>query len=120
MISEEKLYVALGTKLRDLREGESGSRARFTQGELADLVGLKRTSITNIEKGNQTVSLHVLYRLCEALKADVAALLPKMTEVQTQDPSPESVEMKFGGQVHRLSPRAAEIVNTLVLRGGSK
>ncbi len=118
MISEEKLYAALGAKLRDLRESGSGSRVRFTQGELADLVGLKRTSVTNIEKGNQTVSLHVLYRLCEALKADVTTVLPRMTDVQLS--STENVEMQFGGTVHHLSPKAAEFLNTLVSGGGSK
>lgn len=118
VISEKKLYAALGAKLRDLRESGNGGRARFTQGELADLVGLKRTSITNIEKGNQTVSLHVLYRLCEVLKADVTAVLPKMTDVQLS--TTENVEMQFGGTVHHLSPKAAEFLSTLVSSGGSK
>lgn len=40
---------------------------RMTQAELAALVDLERTSITNIEKGAQKLSLHVLYKICDVL-----------------------------------------------------
>lgn len=48
----------------------------MTQEKLGALVGLSRTSITNIEKGRQHVSLHHLFALAKALKVSPEALLP--------------------------------------------
>jgi len=48
----------------------------LTQEALGKLVGLSRTSITNIEKGRQPVALHQLFALAEALRVQPAALLP--------------------------------------------
>lgn len=53
----------------------------MTQARLAELVGLERTSITNIEKGMQKVPLHVLYRICEALRVSPADMLPPSSEL---------------------------------------
>lgn len=48
----------------------------MTQDRLGKLVGLSRTSITNIEKGRQNVSLHQLYRIAEVLEIKPEMLLP--------------------------------------------
>lgn len=50
--------------------------AGISQESLAERASLSRTSIVNIEKGRQGVSLGTLYRLAEALALDPAALLP--------------------------------------------
>lgn len=118
MISEDRLYIALGNNLRELREGKVGSRPKLTQAELAKRVGLERTSITNIEKGNQKVSLHVLYRLCEVLKADVASVLPHMNDVQAGLTEQHLQDVEFGGTVHKLHPRTVEVLSAVVSRGG--
>ena len=52
----------------------------MTQQKLARLVGLSRTSITNIEKGRQHVALHQLFALAEALKVPPDALLPAVAQ----------------------------------------
>lgn len=49
---------------------------KLTQQDLADKVGLTRTSVTNIEKGNQQVSLAMLYRFASALNVSPTDLLP--------------------------------------------
>ena len=41
---------------------------------------MSRASIANIETGRQRIPLHHLYRLAHALKVDVNALLPALTE----------------------------------------
>jgi DNA-binding XRE family transcriptional regulator len=82
MIDERRLFREVGQKIRQLREGQTGGRARLTQAELAEMVGLERTSITNIERGNQKVPLHVLYRICEALRAPVSDVMPLIADVQ--------------------------------------
>lgn len=48
----------------------------MTQDDLALLAEISRTSVVNIEKGRQGVSLHTLYRLAQALDVPPAALLP--------------------------------------------
>lgn len=46
-------------------------RAGMTQKELADRVGLERTSITNIERGNQTMNVQTINSIAEALGYEV-------------------------------------------------
>ena len=48
----------------------------MTQEQLGELIGLSRTSVTNIERGRQHVSLHHIFAIAEALKVSPAALLP--------------------------------------------
>jgi transcriptional regulator with XRE-family HTH domain len=56
----------VGAEIRRLRT-ERGLR----QQDLAELVGLERTSITNIEAGNQTLLLPVLRRIADALDMEL-------------------------------------------------
>ena len=67
------LYEAFGRLLRQQRDGQAD---RMTQDRLAALIGLSRTSITNIEKGRQHVSLHHLYLIADALGVAPEMLLP--------------------------------------------
>jgi transcriptional regulator with XRE-family HTH domain len=103
MIDEKRLYVALGERIRRAREGHP--TGRMTQAELADAVQLERTSITNIEKGNQKIPVHMLYRLCDVLRIPVAETLPAVAEVTREV---EATQLNFAGQTYRTTPRVAE------------
>jgi len=48
----------------------------LTQDGLAKLVGLTRTSITNLEQGRQKCLLHTLSEIAAALQVEPAALIP--------------------------------------------
>jgi transcriptional regulator with XRE-family HTH domain len=48
----------------------------LTQEQLAEKVGLSRTSITNIEQGRQKILLHQLFLLAESLQVNPDVLLP--------------------------------------------
>lgn len=63
-------YEALGTKIRQAR-----IERNFSQGEMARVVGLSRTSITNIERGRQPVQAHVLVQIAETLNVNLSTLL---------------------------------------------
>jgi transcriptional regulator with XRE-family HTH domain len=76
---EQRFYEIVGERVRRLRSD------RLTQEGLASRVGLKRTSITNLERGNQKVPLHVLLRLSRALSCELAALLPTTAELDSSD-----------------------------------
>lgn len=52
----------------------------MTQEKLGSLVGLSRTSIVNIEKGRQHISLHQLFVFADALKVRPEALLPSPSD----------------------------------------
>lgn len=52
----------IGRDIRTMRRSRG-----LTQQQLAELVGLERTSITNIEAGNQSVPVPKLGAICAAL-----------------------------------------------------
>ena len=68
----DPIYEEFGRGLRSARKA-----ANLTQEALAERVGLSRTSITNIEKGRQHVSLHMLFSLANAVGVEPAELLPE-------------------------------------------
>jgi transcriptional regulator with XRE-family HTH domain len=70
------LYKQFGTQLRDLRKA-----AGLTQDQVAERVELKRTSITNIERGRQHIALHQLYLLANAVGKAPSDLLPETEPV---------------------------------------
>ncbi len=63
---------ALGERIRKARE-----RAGVKQDQLAQAVGLSRTSITNIERGRQGVQAYLLTRIAEVLGQPATDLLPR-------------------------------------------
>ncbi len=67
----DPIYVYVGQAVREHRD-----RCGFAQQELADAVGLTRTSITNLEQGRQQTPLHVLCRVADHLGVALKDLLP--------------------------------------------
>lgn len=65
------LYRAFGNLVRLGRE-----RRHLSQEKLGRLVGLSRTSITNIEKGRHHLVIHQLLAFARALNVPPEALLP--------------------------------------------
>lgn len=76
VISSDDVYTVLGKRIRVGR-----SRVRLTQDELAQRVGLTRTSITNLELGRQKIQVHTLYAIAQALQLPIASLLPDKPSV---------------------------------------
>lgn len=66
---EDLLYRLIGERVRS-------RRGNVTQSELAERVGLGRTSITNLESGAQRMPLHYLWRIADALGCEVSELIP--------------------------------------------
>ncbi len=66
----EESYVLFGANVADVRLSFG-----MTQDEVAKLVGLSRTSIVNIENGNQRVLLQDVQRFAEALGCNPKRLL---------------------------------------------
>jgi transcriptional regulator with XRE-family HTH domain len=66
------VYPRLGRALRAARDARG-----LTQAEAASRAGLKRTTLTNIEKGEQTVAVHQLLDIAAALGEDPGTLLAR-------------------------------------------
>lgn len=66
----EPVYRQLGAKIQQLREALG-----WRQEELAKKVGLTRTSIVNIEGGNQRILLHDLDKFAKAFNCEPKVLL---------------------------------------------
>lgn len=67
----DHLLIQLGGRVRALRQG-----CGFTQQQIADVIGLSRTSVTNIEAGRQgEVGVTLLAKLAGALGVGIADLL---------------------------------------------
>ncbi|RYZ90655.1 MAG: XRE family transcriptional regulator [Proteobacteria bacterium] len=84
MLDEKEIYTEIGRRIRDAREA-----ANLTQEELGTRVGLKRTSITNIEKARQSIQVHTLYSIAEALDLPISSF---MVELRTETPTAQSKE----------------------------
>lgn len=106
-------YRTIGARIKAEREQRDWKQER-----LAADAGIGRTSLTNIEAGNQRLLLHVFLRLAEALKVDPLTLLPPPeTPSAALDQVPEqardwvervgrAVERKKHGKKKRVGARA--------------
>lgn len=113
MIDVDRLYRSIGKNIRDLRKGK---RPALTQAELADFLGITRTSITNIEKGNQRIPLHLLYILCSKLSVEISEVIPSVEDVVSEEGS------AVGAPLARESgppPKTAELIKRLSQDGGT-
>jgi transcriptional regulator with XRE-family HTH domain len=74
---QKQLYEEIGDRVKQFRNEEN-----LTQEKLANSIGVSRTSIVNIEGGNQHAPLHVLWDIAETLDRDLESLIPSKREVQ--------------------------------------
>ena len=86
--TDEMLYRTIGKLVRYERK-----RAGLTQHQLAERAGLTRTSITNLESGNQQVRVHTLFGIAEALGVLPQQLLP-LPDRTLSDVADEKVKEK--------------------------
>jgi transcriptional regulator with XRE-family HTH domain len=82
----DRLYKQFGQRLRELR-----MEAGLTQEDVAERVKLRRTSITNIERGRQHIALHQLYLLASAVGTSPQDLLPD-TQAANEELLPAEVD----------------------------
>jgi transcriptional regulator with XRE-family HTH domain len=80
MVDEAVFYIEVGKRISLKRQS-----CRLTQEALASAVGLTRTSITNIERGRQKLSVYALATIAETLRVDCRDLLPDMSAASVVD-----------------------------------
>ena len=84
MAESGDFYPRLGDMIQRARK-----QRKMSQDGLASAIRLKRTSISNIEKGRQKLLVHTLVEIADVLNVDAAALLPPRTPAVAQIPSEE-------------------------------
>lgn len=80
--NEAAFYKAFGAAVRRARK-ERG----LSQDALAAAVGLKRTSIANIERGRQRLLLHTACDIALVLRVTLVDLLPSISVPSSRSPS---------------------------------
>ena len=108
----DDLYAQFGRQVRAAR-----SEARLTQQEVAERVGLTRTSVTNIERGIQHISLRQLYLLAAAVGLHPAQLLPRPEEaVEGVLPEPALRELERDAEGRDFAARVLRKSQVQALR----
>lgn len=97
IINMKGFYTSLGFFLKEKRE-----RAGITHTKLASLIGLTRTSITNIENGNQRLLLHHALPLMKILKIE----LQDIHEIYSQ--------FKFDSEIEKYNDEEKNRINRIV------
>ena len=70
---QRRFYQEVGQRVREARLRRI---PRLTQEALAQMVGLTRTSITNVEQGRQKCLLHTVANIAAALHVPAGSLIP--------------------------------------------
>lgn len=65
------VYKLVGNNIRTIREGND-----YSQIELADLLGITRSSIINIEKGRQRCTIDKVIEIAIIFKSNYSDILP--------------------------------------------
>ena len=81
------IYAQMGAEIRGRREGLG-----LSQAQLADRIGVGRTSITMIERGAQAILVHQLLAIARALRVSPDKLLAKAEVSETVGPSRDIFE----------------------------
>ena len=92
--------------MRSIREAQT---PRMSQEDLGLVLSLKRTSITNIESGQQRLTLEAIYRLCERFGLEVSDILPAVSDVTRAEAQPVVV----GGHAQHIGVKTARVLEQL-------
>ena len=103
-IDVDRLHRSLGERIRGLREDAGDS-----QGDLADALGLSRTSVVNVEAGRQRPPLATLYRIAKRYHTDVPSLLPPLSDVDETEVEARLIEAAVGSE-----GRARDVLSSFV------
>lgn len=110
MINEEKIYEVIRRNIKSLREKHPKTEEKITQLKLADAIGIERSTLTNIELGNQRPPVHVIYRLCDYFGIALDELMPKLADVQD---APQTTRVGVGPDQYELPSKTHAAIDRL-------
>jgi DNA-binding XRE family transcriptional regulator len=106
MLDAQRLYTLIGDRVRRIRETQT---PRMSQEDLARILELKRTSVTNIELGKQKLTLDAVYRLCEHFGLDISEIMPAVADVTHA----LGRSVVVGGKAQEVGVKTASVVERL-------
>ena len=69
MTTDERM-VAFGKRVREVRKAKG-----LSQEKLAEMAGIDRSYMGNIERGEKNITLKKIYEICDALDIDIKILI---------------------------------------------
>ncbi|OXL18942.1 helix-turn-helix domain-containing protein [Psychrobacter sp. DAB_AL32B] len=69
MTTDERM-VAFGKRVREVRKAKG-----ISQEKLAEMAGIDRSYMGNIERGEKNITLKKIYEICDALEIDIKLLI---------------------------------------------
>ncbi len=69
-MTTDKRIVAFGRRVREVRKAKG-----ISQEKLAELAGIDRSYMGNIERGEKNVTLKKVYEICDALEIEITDLV---------------------------------------------
>lgn len=79
MINHDAMNEAIGQAIRKARKSK-----KITQQQLADMVGISRTTIVGYELGDIEISMLMFIRICEALGVNYADVLQSVPVIEVR------------------------------------
>ena len=107
MLAEAAFFSAVGEKVRAARQLRN-----LTQAQLAERIGMERSSVANIERGNQRLSIYVLYTIGSVLDFPFVDLLP---QVPRKTEAVKTVDVSVGYRNVAVPESFANILGNLNL-----
>lgn len=101
-MEKDLIYEALGERIRRAR-----ANCEMRQADLAQRVGLSRTSITNVELGRQGLAIHQLFEFADALGVEPCELLP--AEPSRSEKEPDHVPPELSDWVASLKHKSLRL-----------
>lgn len=84
---KEELYTLVGKNIQKIREENNINQAR-----LAEILGLSRTSVSNMENGRHPIFLHHIYTISDHMNIPLEKILPAVSEVDKKENRQDSIE----------------------------
>ena len=69
MTTDERM-VTFGKRVREVRKAKG-----ISQEKLAEMAGIDRSYMGNIERGEKNITLKKIYEICDALQIDIKLLI---------------------------------------------
>lgn len=69
-MAKDERMVAFGKKMREIRKNKG-----ISQEKLAEMAGIDRSYMGNIERGEKNITLKKVYEICDALDIDIKQIV---------------------------------------------
>jgi len=103
------LNTLIANKIRTLRSNRGISQQVFS-----DCIGMSRSSIVNLEKGRQSLTIDNLYKICDVLECEVKDILPAVNKVITPFELPKDLVEEIDKISGSKSAKIKKLIKTIL------